>query len=475
MSADPFLMYDKKDEKRKEELGAAKEHAYTKIIDAYNKERQNDKGKEFKASLVSFGKIFSTYMKDAVLSKPSVVDELQIFFYKFNDSCGVSSGKNIAEFPIDMSIFKDQYRNHVMKKGTEAITVEEFIQLLVFGHMKDPRAVGYGLWKYFEKWDDKNPDPNLKKGQEGPYESEAASKQHGVGPFQMPVLDVFIETTFATRNPNQRVDLLARFDSERAVGNSEEYRSDSMTRIMRMHVFDKSMSPYPLPMKVLASDSKENFIRFTATSELIDEYAKKYQDVNPTLQNLPAEIRQKVVQDSQSGAVTIVDGLSNQRMKEMVSKMVPSIIYGLNSTNVNNANLSSKQDALLATTQMLGNKSARPSPVDPNGAVGGLPLRIIPASMSMNTMGCPLIQYAQLFFIDFNTGTTVDNIYNLTGLTHTIVPGKFESNLTLTYADAYGKYESPATVVDYAKSMKAVTEEAEKKKSGSKNKQGKKP
>lgn len=146
--------------------------------------------------------------------------------------------------------------------------------------------------------------------------------------------------------------------------------------------------------------------------------------------------------------------------------MVPSIIFGGNASSVISANLASKQDPLLSTTQMQGvaKNAGKPSTLQPNGAgVGNLPLRIIPASMGMTTLGCPLLTYGQLFFVDFNTGTTVDNIYGLTGITHTISPGKFESQLTLTFYDAYGKFEGAPTITEFVKNMQIPDEKSKKK------------
>jgi hypothetical protein len=92
--------------------------------------------------------------------------------------------------------------------------------------------------------------------------------------------------------------------------------------------------------------------------------------------------------------------------------------------------------------------------LQPNGAgIGNLPLRIVPASMTMTTLGCPLLTYGQLFFVDFNTGTTIDNIYGLTGITHSITPGKFESQLQLTFYDSYGKFEGAPTITEYIKNL----------------------
>ncbi len=107
--------------------------------------------------------------------------------------------------------------------------------------------------------------------------------------------------------------------------------------------------------------------------------------------------------------------------------------------------------------------SGKPQTLQTNGSdVGGLPLRVVPASMTITTFGCPLLTYGQQFFIDFNTGTTIDNMYLVTGLTHTITPGKFESNLTLTFYDAYGKFFGAPTITEYVESMKIP--EAKKKK-----------
>ena len=52
-----------------------------------------------------------------------------------------------------------------------------------------------------------------------------------------------------------------------------------------------------------------------------------------------------------------------------------------------------------------------------------------------------MIQY---IFLDFETGTTIDNIYNITGIKHTLAPGKFSTSLSLSYGDIYGKYEGIA-------------------------------
>ena len=60
----------------------------------------------------------------------------------------------------------------------------------------------------------------------------------------------------------------------------------------------------------------------------------------------------------------------------------------------------------------------------------------------MTTFGCPVISYGQSFFVDFGTGTTVDNVFVVSGIQHQISKGKFETKLKMTQVDAFGKYVS---------------------------------
>ena len=80
----------------------------------------------------------------------------------------------------------------------------------------------------------------------------------------------------------------------------------------------------------------------------------------------------------------------------------------------------------------------------------GLPARMMPMQLTMEVIGCPLINFMQQFFIDFGTGTSIDNIYAVTGVDHIIQPGKFITKLKFVPLDAYGKYESLSSNVNKA-------------------------
>jgi hypothetical protein len=142
---------------------------------------------------------------------------------------------------------------------------------------------------------------------------------------------------------------------------------------------------------------------------------------------------------------------SYQSLKDFITQVIPTITYGSNNSAVINGTLQTQQNQLLSTVQMM-REAGRQNNTEPNGsAFGGIPLRVIPAQLDLNTFGCPLLNVNQQFFVDFQTGTTVDNIYLLTHLTHTIKPGKFESHAKFAPLDAYGVFESVVSKVQQLK------------------------
>ena len=66
----------------------------------------------------------------------------------------------------------------------------------------------------------------------------------------------------------------------------------------------------------------------------------------------------------------------------------------------------------------------------------------------------------QQFFVDFCTGTTIDNIYGVNKLDHEIAPGRFDTKMELVPLDAYGRYESLADALGSAlQHMKKIEKE----------------
>ena len=452
---DPFLMTAARDSDRIKQLnlapGAASAHPFVSLAESYNKIRQADKAPSNKTSsgdpgpapflkrLVSFGKIFSVFVGRGVVSVAGI-DELQLFFYNFNERAGKAANVNIAEFPIDLAIFFEQFKDHVNRNRSDHITLEEFMKLVIQAQLGDVRGVGYGFFTHFEPYDPKNTEPQLKKNEEQEYENAYNGKADKLGPFNIPTIEVYVESTYVT-SAGKKTDLLSTFSQ--AAQQDAGRKGDMYTRVMRIHVYDRQVNPHPMATSLLKKDNAGPGELEKLRSEL---YNDQYQNaITKGLSGLPQDIQNALRLDKDHGVVPN-DLISNEKIKHFVSKLIPTIVYGGNASTVISANVTTKQDPLLSAVQTMANKAGRPSVTQPNGGgMGGLPLRIIPAQITVTSQGCPTLDFMQLFFIDFNTGTTIDNVYGITGLTHTIGPGKFETTLTLSFYDAYGRYENPVT------------------------------
>ena len=155
------------------------------------------------------------------------------------------------------------------------------------------------------------------------------------------------------------------------------------------------------------------------------------------------------MQDSGDGYVQIKGGAP--AIKYFIKSNMPHVNYGSANTAVTKCDIKTMGNSANATIHMI---RAQRSGGSDQGAAGdqdrGLPARMMPMGLSMEMLGCPLINFMQQFFIDFGTGTTIDNIYAVTQVEHELKPGEFKTKVKFAPLDAYGRYESLGGVLDQA-------------------------
>lgn len=291
-------------------------------------------------------------------------------------------------------------------------------------------------------------------------------------PFVQPTIDFYVETGYETPPGANTHDLLLSFEK------SVLFRSRNAARvgkkITRIHIYDKAAIPSAEAETILNSQNNGGYVkkisgfkRGQATINELNNTKKaienlqtiQMQKLNPTAaRDVISEVNSTLAQvgaTTKFEYVSFKDDLGNPRfdlVKREVAKYVPTIIIGAESSNITNVSYSTNQDPALSTIFMMNNKSVSKDPMQPNGAsIGDLPLRVIPGQLSLTMLGCPLVEYMQQFFVDLGTGTTVDNLYNVTGISHSISTGKFTTELKFSFADAYGQYESGESLVNFAK------------------------
>lgn len=383
-----------------------------------------------KRNVISFGKLFCTYCLPAILGGAAKedIDEVQVNFYQINESCGPVSLHNLAEFPIDLAQFTEQYTEYFVRRGGDQVNLHDFMEFVSMYCFGDRRSPGYGMKTYYAAFDAKNEQPAPAKD-EKQLENSLSNWFSLYGDFKQPSLTIASEVLYQNDDVNSKSDLLYQLAS--TVGPAYKGPTKGKKVIKRIHIYDATLDQY--------ANLKKEVLRGT------NEYAVLSKEISERL-NAP---NARVEKDGISVGDVKIIGSGKDVLRDFLGYTVPTITYGSNGTMVTNASLASKMDGLMATAALLGGSQRAKATTTPNGLAmseNNLPLRLLPAQLTLNTYGCPIAQLYQQYFIDFGTGTTLDNVYSATQINHSFSPGKFETSWTFVYSDGYGRFYNASSL-----------------------------
>lgn len=420
---------------------------------------KKDKGyykEDVSLGVCSLAKLLSVFMLEPFRK---MGHEVQLIFYTFNGLAGPAAYQSIGKFPIELGLFCDQFYKTVANKGTDSMTIEEFMGFVFSNFVNDNFALGYGLRRFYEPYDgsdshNRKDSPPLQPGQSASktaetYESVMASfsESHGDS-WTTPKIEIHMETVAA-----RAADDAPTSDASRGGVPTE--------KVTRIHIFDKVSSPFMKPQMVMAhSDGGYDFID-----------AEEYKSLESAVAFVKAQHaavgNTDGSKENEKSATTAAQSwlMTNQQFKKRAARLFPTLVFGTNTSGITTATLSSKGDALLSTRNMIQqsrNDGPRNTSMSNGAGVGNIPVQVMPMSLAMTTFGCPRLWPTQLFFIDFNTGTSMDNIYLLTTLSHTLAPGKFESSAQFAFYNAYGEYKSPVKALRWIEKQVNQVEKTKK-------------
>jgi len=128
-----------------------------------------------------------------------------------------------------------------------------------------------------------------------------------------------------------------------------------------------------------------------------------------------------------------INNLSDAELKEYIKRHYATIIYGAGSSTIKRINISSlttdKNANAKMHTQM---KNERSKTVTKNVNTAAESIRMVPASVDVQMLGCPMVERGNTFFIDMGTNTDLDNCYVVDSVIHTLSQGEFTTSLSLS-------------------------------------------
>ena len=444
---------------------------------------------------VSLGKILTKFLGKE-LSSSLNFNEVQLMFYNLNSKCGKASRINIANIPIPVKEFKDFLNENLGLLLN--ISLEQLVLMITNRFISNKATVLYGFDKIYNYDPKKNSAVRISRL--GVRQAEAKQLEilykdyYGLDTSQIKkILDVKKNTDIGVLEKYRHVKI--EFTMPRIAINSEVIgmgsnerdnvnfvspepmfsfitQKDQEASILRIHVYDTSNSPFESAYDLITTGIQNDFkrIQIGINSERKDliqlgRHGKNQSALERTFSNILKNELKVIDADAKVDENTLNITINNASpfgsIKNTYKKLLPSVTYGSQNSAIIDASFTTLNEGRLATVFITREDRNFDTRTDDSRnprnrsavtiAADDLPLRVLPAKVDATIFGCPIINFAQHMFFDFGTGTSVDNIYTVTGIKHSISQGKFTSGLTINYSDAYGKFEAKDFTVETLK------------------------
>jgi hypothetical protein len=413
----------------------------------------------YKAKYVTFGMIFEHYVVSSLASRlVGKVHEIQVIYHGFNDSAGAAHDMNIASFPIKKSKFFP-----VLKKAytsNKGLSIEEFIDLTIENVLENEKSEGYGI-------------VGTSMGTR-----RALNKIYGYG-------DAFPNPMFVL--PKIKIQFSLKPGSNK-MGSTAASELTSLP-ILRIEISDEAAGPQNYAKRFLKA-REEGGLYFGITrpvrpqSYFDSQYSKGLVGMNhgfynaigeelikPFLIETPQRVIDLIKSKGKNDAIKedVIDLIkdvayyingTNDAVKQLLKLSYPTITYGSLNTGVTSAKIASKKSGdekdLAISRRNKQQKSIEDGKLD-EAFEEELVFMTHPVDVSIETIGCPFFNFLQKYYIDFGTNTSIDNVYTVKNISHTIAAGQFKTSVDFTVSDnqyQYGSlYKSASKIITQAIAM----------------------
>ena len=403
---------------------------------------------ESEGDYVSLGTIINTIVQGYVANSGNF-DEVQTIFYNTNEFCGAMSCYNIATLLVSKFELKELLLGIFSKRTV--ITPESLITQIILRCIQHKDNPSYGLKDLYKEresvFDPVKPKDTQDESQR--YQLKLARKLHEI---------YYPDEPYNKENDVKFIipQISMNFDCL-----TEKKHSNFERTILRISIYDRTEIPFASSANILEQIYGENLLK---PINLLAKTRKDLKSGKGTrksyIENAKKEI-QKLVKEGillRKGKKLFINHKNISRNSKLSSSFIgntkdfykqiyPSLTFGTQNTALISANVSTINENKLQTIFLTRPDRNNQNEIN-NRVNADLPLRILPTQASVEIVGCPWINFGQSIFLDFETGTTIDNKYVVTGITHNLSPGKFTTSLKLSYGDNYGQFESSADLID---------------------------
>jgi hypothetical protein len=425
---------------------------------------------------VSYGSVFMQMIAQPIKDSGQY-DEVQVVFYPFNKFAGAVHGLPVSAFPIERTRFMSAVDDFARR--TPSISCRQLIGLLrdrFTGFVPSRPYLMAGFYNQGKIKEGTVEEADLKKVNISFSDPSGKSKTKKVSKTVVANSQLTLETRLESVGIPEKRFVMPRVEvavegAPLTDSRGEIIRDDrgNPKSIIKIHVYDAAMDPHStlsdivraakdnelgiitIPVANLNAEQRSTGSPTNEVNATLREAAEKaikagkdaglLEEVTlSSLEQVDRSVAPTLAQMQKDNTFYRVKG-GYDEIKRLVMAGMPYIVYGTSTTAITNAALSSNTSAGLGNVQLL-RAFTEPGETRAESLDSGVPMQVVPSQLSISTIGCPLFSPMQRLFIDFGTGTSIDNVYHVISVDSTIGRDGFKTEVKLGFADAFAQYRS---------------------------------
>jgi hypothetical protein len=378
-------------------------------------------------------------------------DEVQVFFYPLNSKAGGARRFTTAGLPINKATFKEVMEKEIQKNPN--MSISSFVGLIGREILNNDSYEVYGISNQIEAAEDLKEQFNedikvlrdkLRKELKSSDSDEEKKKIQEEFEFQRDLLvntaerdnkdiESSVDATLSLIYKNDggppveavfKNPVLKYYIENLPVISPDTGQVQfGQKSICRIHIYDKESIVSPFAERL---------------NDLITTHAQSREVKTETISQFDDSSSIEDFTDSQKIGDSVIyklsQGVSARDIKQKIKEKIANVTLGTSNGVVKSVSVSAQPGGAVGNVLLLNSISDKTKSKTSQAQVDFKDdVDVIPGQVSLTCLGNPCIQHASQFYIDFNSGTTLDNIYIVKNVSHTIGPGDFTTTLTLSY------------------------------------------
>ena len=412
---------------------------------------------------VSFAKLMLQMVAKPILASGQFHD-VQLLFYPMNEFAMFGKDLNVGQYPINKGKLKDKLFKQMKK--SPSITIQKLLNMIKKTFMNFTGDDIYGMSKAFKE----------KKDDAGKYEIIKDYSKDEKGKQKYAILKSEI---LKAAYPDPDAERRFKKPSVQMYVECVQHEKDPKLSILRLHFFDKACTSYSSYAQLWSASSGSDLGiigKYSSSKKAVANVAEKLKKAPKKEKKKLEELeknrlarrnrhavhaKRQVQQFEKNGLIKPIRVGTNEgtpvykyqiaggpdQLRGILAANMPTLKYGTEFSGILNASLQTNSNPQMETIHM--QRQGGQDGTD-DGFDAGLPMTVKPVTLSIDTFGCPYVNYGQQFFVDFQTNTTIDDIYAVSGVQHSLSPTEFKSSIKLTPLNKMGQYRNVQDQFDNA-------------------------